>query len=456
MQAPDHIQPPQDTVPQSLHRLGELARNLWWSWNQPARQLFESIDPTLWFLTHHNPVQLLSGVKPERFATLAGDPNFARQYSAVLRAFDEYLSNKNTWAATEFPALQNSPIAYFSAEFGLHISIPIYSGGLGILAGDHCKEASDLGIPLVGIGFMYPQGYFKQRINPEGWQEATYAPFNRHDSPIHQAMTPTGIPCSIKVEIGHRQVTVLVWQVRAGRMSLYLIDTDVPENTPEDRALSARLYGGDQEIRLCQEFLLGIGGVRILRALGINPAVWHCNEGHSAFLTLERIREFVTTGHSHAEASDLVRQSTVFTTHTPVPAGHDIFPFHLMDRYFSNYWGQLGLSREEFLRLGETPESAGHGFNMTALAMRLSAHVNGVSREHGRVSRQMWQHLWPGLAQDLVPIRSLTNGIHAPTWISPEANSLYAKYLSPDWAERVDDPTIWQRVTDLPDDALWD
>ncbi len=455
MQAPDHIQPPQDTVPQNLHRLGELARNLWWSWNQPARQLFESIDPTLWFLTHHNPVQLLAGVKPERFAALANDPNFVRQYSAVLRSFDQYMSNQGTWAATEFPALQNSPIAYFSAEFGLHISIPIYSGGLGILAGDHCKEASDLGIPLVGIGFMYPQGYFKQRINPEGWQEATYVPFNRHDSPIHQALTPAGVPCTIKVEIGHRQVTVLVWQVRTGRMSLYLIDTDVPDNTPEDRALSARLYGGDQEIRLCQEFLLGIGGVRILRALGINPAVWHCNEGHSAFLTLERIREFVTKGHGHAEASDLIRQSTVFTTHTPVPAGHDIFPFHLMDRYFHNYWGQLGLSREEFLRLGETPESAGQGFNMTALAMRLSAHVNGVSREHGRVSRQMWQHLWPGLAQDLVPIRSLTNGIHAPTWISPEANSLYAKYLSPEWAERIDDPTIWQRVTDLPDDALW-
>ncbi|MCE3223730.1 MAG: glgP [Nitrospira sp.] len=406
MQAPDQRQPAQDTVPQSLYRLGELARNLWWSWTPTARQLFESIDPTLWFLTHHNPVQLLSSVKPERLTTLASDTN-------------------------------------------------IYSGGLGILAGDHCKESSDLGIPLVGIGFMYPQGYFKQRINPEGWQEATYAPFNRHDSPIQQAMTPAGVPCSIKVEIGHRQVTVLVWQVRTGRMSLFLIDTDVPENTPEDRALSARLYGGDQETRLCQEFLLGIGGVRVLRALGINPAVWHCNEGHSAFLTVERIREFVTAGHGHAEASELVRQSTVFTTHTPVPAGHDIFPFHLMDRYFTNYWSQLGLSREEFLGLGETPDSTGHGFNMTALAMRLSAHVNGVSREHGRVSRHMWQHLWPGLAEDLVPIRHLTNGIHAPTWISPEANSLYAKYVSTEWAERIDDPTIWQRVTDLPDHELW-
>ena len=338
------------------------------------------------------------------------------------------------------------PIAYLDSDL---------QRSLGILAGDHCKEASDLGIPLIGIGFMYPQGYFKQRINPEGWQEATYAPFNRHDSPIQHAITPAGMSCSFKVEIGHRQVTVLVWQVRAGRMSLFLIDTDVPENTPEDRALSARLYGGDQETRLCQEFLLGIGGVRVLRALGINPSVWHCNEGHAAFLTMERIREFVTAGHSHAEASDLVRQSTVFTTHTPVPAGHDIFPFHLMDRYFANYWGQIGLSREEFLRLGETPESTGHGFNMTALAMRLSAHVNGVSREHGRVSRHMWQHLWPGLAEELVPIRHVTNGIHAPTWISPEANSLYAKYLSPEWAERIDDPTIWQRVTDLPDHELW-
>ncbi|MBX3237857.1 MAG: alpha-glucan family phosphorylase [Nitrospiraceae bacterium] len=455
MQGRDQTHPPDAVIPPNLHRLRELAHNLWWSWNPASRRLFESIDPTLWFLTHHNPVQLLSHVQPERLAALAADPNFVRQYSAVLRTFDEYLSSSNTWMATQFPSLKDGHIAYFSAEFGLHISIPIYSGGLGILAGDHCKEASDLGIPLVGLGFMYPQGYFMQRINPEGWQEAAYAPFNRNDSPIHPAMTPAGTPCTITVDIGHRRVSVVVWQVRAGRMSLYLMDTDVPQNTPEDRALSARLYGGDQEIRLCQEFLLGIGGVRVLRALGLTPMVWHSNEGHSAFLTVERVRELVQQGLSHAEACEQIRQSTVFTTHTPVPAGHDVFPFHLMDRYFSNYWGQLGLSRDEFLRLGETPESRGHGFNMTALAMRLSAHVNGVSREHGRVSRRMWQHLWPGLAEDLVPIRSLTNGIHAPTWISPELNSLYTKCLSPDWAERIDDPALWQRVTDLPDDELW-
>jgi glycogen phosphorylase len=447
--------PGTEQLPRSLHRLAEVAHNLWWSWTPATRRLFETIDPTLWFLTQHNPVKLLADVKPERLGILAQDPTFVRQYSAVLRAFDEYMTDTKTWFATQFPALTKSQIAYFSAEFGFHISIPIYSGGLGILAGDHCKEASDLGIPLVGLGFMYPQGYFKQRVTAEGWQEAAYAPFSRDESPIHPAVTPAGTPCSIKVEIGTRQVTVLVWQVRAGRMSLYLIDTDLPENTPEDRALSARLYGGDQETRLCQEILLGIGGVRVLRAMGIDPSVWHSNEGHSAFLTLERLREYVQAGHSHAEANELVRQSSVFTTHTPVPAGHDIFPYHLMDRYFHRYWEQLGLSREEFLQLGETPESKGHGFNMTALAMRLSAHLNGVSREHGRVSRRMWQHLWPGLPEDMVPIRSLTNGIHTPTWIAPELNALYGKYLSPEWAERVDDSAIWQRVTDMPDAELW-
>ncbi|MET0515305.1 MAG: alpha-glucan family phosphorylase [Nitrospiraceae bacterium] len=455
MQEPQLIYPGTEQLPRSLHRLAELAHNLWWSWTPVARSLFETIDPTLWFLTHHNPVKLLSDVKPERLARLGQDPSFVRQYSAVLRSFDVYMTDTKAWFATQYPALVKSQIAYFSAEFGFHISIPIYSGGLGILAGDHCKEASDLGIPLVGLGFMYPQGYFKQRVTAEGWQEAAYAAFNRQESPIHQAISPSGAPCSIKVEIGNRQVAVLVWQVRAGRMSLYLIDTDVHENSPEDRALSARLYGGDQEMRLCQEILLGIGGVRVLRAMGIDPAVWHSNEGHSAFLTLERLREYVQAGHTHAEANELVRQSTVFTTHTPVPAGHDVFPHHLMDKYFQNYWEQLGLSRDEFLRLGETPESKSQGFNMTALAMRLSAHLNGVSREHGRVSRRMWQHLWPGLSEELVPIRSLTNGIHAPTWIAAELNSLFSKYLSPEWAERVDDSAIWQRVADVPDAELW-
>jgi starch phosphorylase len=255
--------------------------------------------------------------------------------------------------------------------------------------------------------------------------------------------------------MGNRRVIAVVWKVLVGRIPLFLIDTDVPENSPEDRALSARLYGGDQEMRLCQEILLGIGGVRMLRSLGISPSVWHANEGHSAFLTLERVRELVQKGSSHAEACEFVRQSTVFTTHTPVPAGHDVFPHHLMDRYFAGYWEQLGLSRDEFLRLGDTPESQGHGFNMTALVMRLSAHVNGVSREHGRVTREMWQHFWPGLPTDQIPIRSVTNGIHAPTWISPELHHLYSKSLSPTWTHTCDDPAMWQRVMDVPDHELW-
>ncbi len=442
-------------LPQSLARLGELSQNLWWSWTPEGRRLFESIDPTLWYLTHHNPVKLLADVRSERLTQLAQDPTFIRQYSAVMRAFDAYRQNTKTWFATTHGQLDRPLIAYFSAEFGLHISIPIYSGGLGILAGDHCKEASDLGLPFCGIGFMYPQGYFRQRITAEGWQEAAYAPFNPEESPIHPALTPSGEPCKITVQMGARTVSAKVWKADVGRIVLYLIDTDVPENSPENRALSARLYGGDQEIRLCQEILLGIGGVRMLRALGLSPTVWHANEGHSSFLVLERIRELVQKGMSHAEAAEAVRQCTVFTTHTPVPAGHDVFPHHLMDRYFAGYWDQLGLSRDEFLRLGETPESRGHGFNMTALAIRSAAHVNGVSREHGRVSREMWQHLWPGLATDLAPIRHVTNGIHAPTWIAPELNQLYAKHLGPDWADQCDEEAVWQRATDIPDHELW-
>lgn len=442
-------------IPAGLARLTELAHNLWWSWTPEARRLFQAIDPTLWLLTHHNPVKLLADVRPDRLKHLAQDPSYMRQYSAALKIFDEYRQTNHSWFKATHGDLVAPTIAYFSAEFGLHTSIPIYSGGLGVLAGDHCKEASDLGVPLVGIGFMYPQGYFRQRITPEGWQEAIYAPFNREESPIHPALTPSGEACRITVEIGSRIVEAAVWKVLVGRVPLYLIDTDVPENNDENRALSARLYGGDQEMRLCQEFLLGIGGVRLLRALGVAPTVWHANEGHSAFLTLERLRELVQQGLTHADACDTIRQSTVFTTHTPVPAGHDVFPHHLMDRYFSSYWEQLGLSREDFLRLGDSPESQGQGFNMTALAMRMAAHVNGVSHEHGRVSREMWRHLWPGLPTEQVPIRSVTNGIHAPTWIAPEINQLYGKYLGQEWAEQCDDTAMWQRILDTPAHELW-
>jgi glycogen phosphorylase len=441
--------------PGGLIRLSELAYNLWWSWTPEARQLFETIDPTLWRLSHHNPVKLLQDLKPDRLSVLNEDPIFVRQYSAVLKAFDQYMSREGTWFGRQYANWNDLTIAYFSAEFGLHNSVPIYSGGLGILAGDHCKEASDLGIPLVGLGFMYPQGYFHQHIASDGWQEAHYEPFNRLESPITQALDPSGSPCCVDVEMGERTVKVLVWQVRVGRVSLYLLDTDVPENAPRDRELSARLYGGDQEVRLCQEILLGIGGVRVLRALGLSPSVWHANEGHSAFLTLELYRESIRAGHSHTDATERVRRCSVFTTHTPVPAGHDVFPFHVMERYFRPYREQVGLTRDAFLQLGQHPDYPEAGFNMTALALRMSSHVNGVSREHGRVSRHMWRNLWPEVPEDQTPIRSITNGIHIPTWVAPELNQLFSKYLGPEWAHHSDNSAVWHRVTEIPDAELW-
>ncbi|MEC4668709.1 MAG: alpha-glucan family phosphorylase, partial [Nitrospirota bacterium] len=309
------------TLPGGLVRLQELAHNLWWSWQPEARRLFEGIDPILWQLTHHNPVKLLQDVKPERLTALNEDPVFIRRYSAVLKSYDDYMAASSTWFSSHSPQSPQNLIAYFSAEFGIHNSIPIYSGGLGILAGDYCKEASDLGIPLVALGFMYPQGYFHQRISPEGWQEAEYEPFNQVESPIDVASTPSGSPCLVRIEMPGRTVVAVVRQIRVGRVRLYLLDTNVTDNAPGDRELCGRLYGGDQEVRLRQEILLGIGGVRVLRALGLAPSVWHVNEGHSAFLILERLRELVQAGHSYAEAAAHVRQSTAFTTHTPVPAG---------------------------------------------------------------------------------------------------------------------------------------
>lgn len=438
-----------------LDRLHDLAHNLWWSWTPEARMLLKQLDPTLWYLTRHNPVRLLQDIKPERLLSLEEDPSFVRQYSALLKIFDEYQAAQESWFSTSYPNWPGGTIAYFSAEFGLHSSIPIYSGGLGILAGDHCKEASDLGLPLVGLGFMYPQGYFRQRINPEGWQEAEYVRFDREESPISPAMTSSGTPCAIQVELDQRTVTVVVWKIWVGRVPLYLLDTDVPENSPSDRELSARLYGGDQETRIQQEIILGIGGVRALRALEVHPTVWHANEGHSAFQALERAREFVGSGLTLDQAMEQVRQRTVFTTHTPVPAGHDVFPPALMEKYFAHFAKDLGLTQETLLALGDFPDRQRPGFNMTALALRMSAHRNGVSKEHGRVSRQMWRSLWPDASESDIPIRSITNGIHTPTWVAGEFHHLFSKHLGPDWVHRCDDPAIWHRVSDIPDGELW-
>ncbi len=443
-------------IPDRIKRLEELAYNLWWSWHPEARALFEILDHPLWKKTHHNPVKILRDVSSERLKAVSGDPGFLRRYDGVIKSYDQHIGEKETWYRRRFPDLTDQPIAYFSAEFGLHNSLPIYSGGLGLLAGDHCKEAGEIGLPLIGIGFLYPQGYFHQRIEADGWQEAVYRPLDVDQVGIKPVLSPESGRLLVEVPVGQRTVTITVWQVQVGRVCLYLMDTDVEENAPWDRELSARLYGGNQELRIRQEIVLGIGGVRLLRALDIQPTVWHANEGHSAFLMLERIREGVASGKSFEAAAEGVRRTTIFTTHTPVPAGHDAFPPHLIEKYFSSYRKGLGLDQEKFWALGRHQEDWGEAFNMSVLAFHLSDRHNAVSRMHGEVTRQMWQSLWPEMEKEALPITSITNGIHVPTWVAPELNLLFRRYITPDWVNQHDDSFIWQRVFDIPDHLLWE
>jgi starch phosphorylase len=433
-----------------IGRLAELANNLWWSWHPQARNLFKTVSFPLWRSTRHNPVWMLQLVPPERLAALAHDPAFLDLYDQVIAAFDADRENGHLWFCAGQPALKQ-PLAYFSAEFGVHASLPIYSGGLGVLSGDHCKEASDLGLPFVGVGFIYPQGYFRQRIPPDGWQEAVYDTLNLDRVPLHPVLDSSGQRMIIQVSLRGVPVHIQVWQLSVGRVLLYLMDANVPQNTPWDRDLAARLYGGDQETRIRQEIVLGIGGVRVLRAMGIDPGAWHMNEGHSAFLVLERLREQARAGQPFDAALEKVRSTTVFTTHTPVPAGHDAFPFHLMDEYFGRFWEEMGVSRDRFMALGEHDGR----FNMTVLALRLAGHSNGVSRLHGDVSRQMWQRVWPDRPVDQVPIGAITNGVHAPSWISSTFKALYARHIGEDWVDRQDDRALWERVADIPDEELW-
>jgi starch phosphorylase len=442
------------TIPERLRRLPELATDLWWTWNTEAREVFRRIDYPLWRQTAHNPVLMLRLVSQEMLNLAAADGRFLRLYDSALDALDAARSARDTWWEKKFPDAAG-PIAYFSAEFALHQSLPIYAGGLGVLAGDHCKEASDLGIPLIGVGFMYPQGYFHQTVSPEGWQQEVYERLDWTNAPVEAAITPEGKPCVIAVPLGDRSVLVSVWRVRLGRVNLYLLDTDLEENTPWDRELSARLYGGDRETRIQQEIILGIGGVRALRAMGAVPAVWHLNEGHAAFVVLQRIRDHIEHGESFEAALAEVRRTTVFTTHTPVPAGHDAFPFNLVETHLAGAWGTLGSYRDAFMALGHYDNGSGPLFNMTALALRTAGSTNAVSQLHGQVTRDMWGPIWPDVAEDKRPVRAITNGIHAPTWLSSEMATLFDGYLPPGWREQHDDPAIWERIMDIPDEELW-
>jgi starch phosphorylase len=442
-------------LPERLSRLADLAVDLWWSWHADAREAFRRLDYPLWRHTAHNPVQMLWQIPRARLEAAARDEAFVQIYDRAIAALDTARAAHHTWWTTRFPHFAGQSIAYFSAEFALHQSLPIYAGGLGVLAGDHCKEAGDLGVPLIGVGFMYPQGYFHQKVSADGWQEETYEHLHWPDTAIERATTSNGQPCITAVPLGDRTVLVAVWKVRLGRVTLYLLDTDLEENAPWDRELSARLYGGDRETRVQQEIVLGIGGVRILKALGLSPAVFHLNEGHAAFVVLQRIRDAVDEGASFDAALETVRQSTVFTTHTPVPAGHDAFSFSQVERHLAGCWGALGPNRDRFLALGSHDGGAGPQFNMTALAMRSAGAINAVSQLHGEVTRDMWRSMWPDLSAADRPVTSVTNGVHVPTWIAADMARLFETHLGADWFERHDDIALWEAILTIPDEALW-
>lgn len=442
-------------LPDRIGRLNELIYDLWWNWHPGAREVFRRLDYTLWRLTAHNPVLMLRMITPEQLEQAANDSAFLAVYDMAIRDFQNACEAKEGWWSRRFSAPASSSICYFSAEFALHQSMPIYAGGLGVLAGDVCKEASDLGIPLTGVGFMYPQGYFHQRIASDGWQNEVYERLNWMNAPIQYALAPDGQPCMIAVPIGNQSIWARVWRVSLGLVKLFLLDTDVQQNTPWDRELSARLYGGDLETRLKQEILLGIGGVKALGALGIRPTVWHLNEGHAAFVSFERIRLLVENGKSFSGALHDVRGSTVFTTHTPVPAGHDAFSFGLVNDHLSAFWGEHGSYRPDFLALGTHDGGSGPLFNMTALAMRTAGAVNGVSQLHRDVTKSMWASIWSRNGDD-APVRAVTNGVHIATWIAPAIAELFDRHLGCDWRENQDDPGLWDAILSIPDAELWD
>jgi starch phosphorylase len=443
-------------LPKRMRRLSDLAYNLWWTWNPEAGNLFQLIDSDCWEATYHNPVEFLRCVDRETLTEATRRRYYVELYDRIMASFDEYMnSERSTWFSRTFPDRTNQPIAYFSTEFGLHETLPIYAGGLGILSGDHLKESSDLGIPMVAVGFLYTQGYFNQRLTEDGWQEQDYTTLSFTDLPVYPVLTSENEAQLVSVDLPGRQVHARLWRVQVGRLPLFLLDSNVEQNQPADRGLTARLYTSDLELRISQEIILGIGGVRALRALGYNPAVWHLNEGHSAFQMLERARELTTGGMDYKQACARVRASTVFTTHTPVPAGHDEFQLWMIDKYFSNYWPQLGLDRDTFIEQALEKQPWGDTFGMATLAMRMSDHHNGVSELHGQVARRMWSHLWPQHELDDVPIRHITNGIHSPTWLARRLKHLYDRYLDSDWLDRIDDPEIWERIDQIPDSELW-
>ena len=442
-------------LPDRISGLGDLAYNLWWSWHPEGRGLFKMLSRTGWYLSAHNPVKMLRQLDQGILDAAAKDPHFIRHYDAVMAGFEDEMNVSSGWFCANVADPRKMNIAYFSAEYGLHHALPFYAGGLGFLAGDLLKECSDLGIPMVGVGFMYPQGYLSQMITPDGWQVGACEILDRENAPIVRVMGGDGEPLTVKIPVIDPPIYLETWKVQVGRTSLYLIDTSSEANDPWNRCISDRLYTGDPEQRLRQEIVLGIGGVRILKALGIDYSVLHLNEGHPAFAILERIRERVEGGISYQDAFEQVSETTVFTTHTPVPAGHDIFSFQLMDKYFGSFLPGLDIERDEFFKLGLDPSNPS-GFNMTAFALRSSAYRNAVSKKHGEVARHMWKQLWQELPEEKVPIDHITNGIHVPSWIDRRLGDVILnKYLGRNWMAGHDNPRIWELIDEIPDEELW-
>lgn len=445
-------------LPKPLESLKEMAYNLWWCWNPEAIALWRRLDPVEWENTYHNPVKMLGNISQERLESKAKDEAFLANLQRVNESFKQYMNDKQTWFDKKGQECKNRPaVAYFSAEFGLTESVRLYSGGLGMLAGDHLKSASDLGIPLVAVGMLYRVGYFQQKLNSGGYQQEIYPENDFYNMPIAPVEDKNKNQLYVDVQMADRKVRCLIWKLQVGRVPLYLLDTDTPENTPGDRWITRELYGGNTETRIMQEIVLGIAGLRALHVLGMHPCVYHMNEGHSAFLALERI---VVAMERHSmsfhEALELTRTSNVFTTHTPVPAGIDVFSKELMHKYFNSYFSKLGISWDEFINLGwqdNTPK--GDGFSMAVCALNLSGETNGVSKLHGSVARKMWGDLYPEVPFQEIPITSITNGVHVRSYVSQELSALFDRYLGPRWVMNPGDQTVWEKVDMIPLEELW-
>ena len=445
-------------LPKSINKLSEIANNLWWTWNTDFLKLFKDIDADLWETIGKNPVKFLKQVSQEKLERVSCDIEFLKKYDKIVNNYEGYITSKNTWFNKKYPNNKNELIAYFSAEYGIDEILPIYSGGLGILSGDHLKSASDLGIPLIGIGLLYKNGYFHQVINWEGKQESTYIDIDLSNLPIIPVKDENGEPLIINSRIQRKRLYLKVWQINVGRIKLYLLDSDIEQNEDQElKEITKRLYGGDQEMRIKQEIVLGMGGTNLIKTLGLKPTVYHMNEGHSAFMLLELIKDIVEEKKvSFNIARDIVTSKTVFTTHTPVPAGNDIFPIELVEKYFKNFWTRMGIGREEFLKLGMAPsEELTSGFNMGILALKIAGKKNGVSKLHGAVSRELFSDVWPEIASNESPITHVTNGIHTCSWLAPKVKELYNEYLAPYWQDNIHLNSTWEKIDSIPDEKLW-